>query len=115
MRFALVAVALSLGGPAMATGPTGQQLYESRCGGCHSVQANRVGPKHLGVVGRKAGSITDFDYTPALKRAKFVWTEKQIDKWLQGPSKLVPGTAMAFTVPQAADRAAIIAYLKIAK
>jgi cytochrome c len=93
----------------------GETLYESRCGACHSIQTNRIGPKHLGVVGRKAGSIAGFDYSPALKKAKFVWTPKQLDKWLQGPGKLVRGTNMAFTVPKAEDRAAIIAYLAVAK
>jgi cytochrome c len=93
----------------------GQALYESRCGACHSIQSNRVGPKHLGVVGRKAGSIAGYDYSPALKKAKFVWTPKQLDKWLQGPGKLVRGTNMAFTVPKAEDREAIIAYLAVAK
>jgi cytochrome c len=93
----------------------GKILYESRCGACHSIQSNRVGPKHLGVIGRKAGSISDYEYSPALKKAKFIWTPKQIDKWLQGPGKLVRGTNMAFTVPKAEDRAAIIAYLTVAK
>jgi cytochrome c len=93
----------------------GEVLYESRCGACHSIQTNRVGPKHLGVVGRKAGSIAGYEYSPALKKAKFAWTPKQLDKWLQGPGKLVRGTNMAFTVPKAEDRAAIIAYLAVAK
>ena len=125
MRSALVITALILCGIApslAAVAPAssgdvalGQTLYESRCGACHSIQTNRVGPKHLGVVGRKAGSIADYDYSPALKRAKFVWTPAQINKWLQGPSKLVPGTKMAFTVSKPEDRAAIIAYLTVAK
>jgi cytochrome c len=119
MRIAIVASALLLGfaAPALAAGDValGQTLYESRCGACHSIQSNRVGPKHLGVVGRKAGSIAEYEYSPALKKAKFVWTPKQIDKWLQGPGKLVRGTNMAFTVPKPEDRAAIIAYLSVAK
>jgi cytochrome c len=119
MRTAIfVSVIMLLGsGPAFAAGDAvrGQILYESRCGACHSIQSNRVGPKHLGVVGRKAGSIADYDYSPALKKAKFIWTPKQIDKWLQGPGKLVRGTNMAFTVPKPEDRAAIIAYLEVAK
>jgi cytochrome c len=93
----------------------GETLYESRCGACHSIQTNRIGPKHLGVIGRKAGSVAGFEYSPALKKAKFVWTPKQLDKWLQGPGKLVRGTNMAFTVSKPEDRAAIIAYLSIAK
>lgn len=123
MRIASAVLFCCAASPVLATSPMppdplaarGKQLYESRCEGCHSIQTNRIGPKHLGVIGRKAGSIKDFDYTPALKRAKFIWTEKQIDRWLQGPSKLVPGTAMAFNVSQPADRAAIIAWLKVAK
>jgi cytochrome c len=98
--------------PAPAGDPVrGKALYESRCFGCHSIDADRIGPRHRGVVGRKAGSIAGFEYSPALKKAKFIWTPKQLDKWLQGPGKLVRGTRMAFTVPIAEDRAAIIAYL----
>jgi cytochrome c len=106
----LAAAPVAAGDPVL-----GKMLYESRCGACHSIQSNRVGPKHLGVVGRKAGRIADYDYSPALKRARFVWTPARIDTWLQGPSKLIPGTKMAFTVPKPEDRAAIIAYLTIAK
>ena len=119
MRAALIATAiiLSTAAPALAAGNValGQTLYESRCGACHSIQSNRVGPKHLGVVGRKAGSVTGYDYSPALKMAKFSWTPQQLDRWLQGPRKLVRGTKMAFTVTKAEDRAAIIAYLAVAK
>ena len=119
MRLAIFAAAimLSSAAPALAAGDValGQMLYESRCGACHSIQSNRVGPKHLGIIGRKAGSIAGYEYSPALKRAKFIWTAKQVDKWLQGPGKLVRGTNMAFTVPKAEDRAAIIAYLMVAK
>jgi cytochrome c len=119
MRIAIFAAAVTLLSPlpAFAAGDValGQTLYESRCGACHSIQSNRVGPKHLGVVGRKAGSIVGYDYSPALKKAKFVWTPQQLDKWLQGPGKLVRGTNMAFVVPKAEDRAAIIAYLAVAK
>ncbi len=55
------------------------------------------------------------DYSPALKKAKFVWTAAKLDKWLQGPSRLVPGTKMFFTVSNKDDRAAIIAYLAAQK
>ena len=119
MRTAIFAGVLTLisSCPVLAAGDValGQTLYESRCGACHSIQSNRVGPKHLGVVGRKAGIIAGYDYSSALKKAKFVWTPKQLDKWLQGPGKLVRGTNMAFTVPKPEDRAAIIAYLTVAK
>lgn len=119
MRTAIIATMMLLlsGAPAFAANQTarGEALYESRCGACHSIQTNRIGPKHLGVVGRKAGSVAGFEYSPALKKAKFVWTPQQLDKWLQGPGKLVRGTNMAFTVSSPEDRAAIIAYLTVAK
>ena len=45
---------------AAADAARGQELYESRCGGCHSLDANRVGPAHRGVYGRKSGSAPGF-------------------------------------------------------
>jgi cytochrome c len=113
--FSFIILASSSSAVAAGNITLGQTLYESRCGACHSIQSNRIGPKHLGVVGRKAGSIAGFEYSPALKKAKFIWTPKQLDKWLQGPGKLVRGTSMAFTVSKPEDRAAIIAYLAVAK
>jgi len=54
---ALAVLALAAAAPAAAADAAhGQELYESRCGGCHSLDANRVGPAHRGVYGRKAGS-----------------------------------------------------------
>ena len=71
--------------------PRGQQLYEARCGACHSVEDNRVGPAHHGVYGRKAGSAKDYDYSVAVKASKVVWTERTLDRWLTDPEKLIPG------------------------
>lgn len=96
---------------AAADAGRGASLYQARCGGCHSIATNRIGPRHAGVVGRKAGSLPDFGYSPALRAAGFVWTAERIDQWLQGPPKMVPGVKMFFTVKEAADRADIIAYL----
>jgi cytochrome c len=108
----LLPLALIAAAPvAAADAGRGASLYQARCGGCHSIAANRIGPRHAGVVGRKAGSLADFTYSPALRAAGFVWTTERINEWLQGPQKLVPGTKMFFTVKDATDRADIIAYL----
>jgi cytochrome c len=93
----------------------GKEMYESRCFACHSVDANRVGPMHVGVFGRKAGSVKDFEYSPKVKQSKIIWTEKTLDKWLANPESLIPGQVMGFQVQEAADRADIIAYLKTLK
>lgn len=90
----------------------GQTLYESRCVACHSLDANRVGPAHRGVYGRKAGSVADFDYSEAVRRSSIVWNATTLDQWLTDPEKLIPGQKMNYAVPEAQDRADLIAYLK---
>jgi cytochrome c len=91
----------------------GRQLYESRCIGCHSIDANRVGPAHRGVFGRKAGAIKDYDYSDALKKSRVVWGEKTLGLWLTNPERLIPGQKMGFSVPEAKDRADLIEFLKL--
>ena len=110
---ALVGIAFAVAATAQAPDVVrGAVLYQQRCGGCHSIDANRVGPRHRGVIGRKAGSIADYNYSPALHAANFAWDEARLNVWLQGPSRLVPGTKMFFSVPDPKERAAIIAYLR---
>lgn len=99
--------ALALGDP-----KAGEALY-SRCLACHSLEVNRTGPKHCGVVGRRAGSVPGYDYSPAMKRSKLVWSEANLDRFLADPPKTVPGTTMTYAgVPDAKERADLIAYLK---
>ena len=89
---ALAGLALAAAAPAAAADAAhGQELYESRCGGCHSLDANRVGPAHRGVYGRKAGSAPNFNYSTAVKNATVVWQEKTLDAWLTNPQALIPG------------------------
>lgn len=90
----------------------GKALYESRCAGCHSIEANRVGPKHAGVFGRKAGGVSDFDYSPALQRSKVIWNSQTLEKWLRDPEALIPGQAMGYSVAEQKDRLDLIAYLR---
>jgi cytochrome c len=90
---------------------TGVTLYEAKCGGCHSLDANRIGPAHRGVVGRKPGNVAGFAYSSALKKLGGVWTPARLDAWLQGPQKFAPGSKMFLTVTDPTTRTAIIAYL----
>ena len=89
----------------------GKSLYEAKCGGCHSVDANRVGPMHRNVIGRVPGSVAGYDYSSAVKTMGGVWTPARIDRWLQGPQKLAPGAKMFLSVASSQERADIIAYL----
>jgi cytochrome c len=95
-----------------ARDPDGKSLFEKRCSGCHAVDADREGPRLRGVVGRSAGSVSDFQYSPALQNAKLKWDEAALDKWLTDTESVVPGNDMSFRVPSAEERAAIIAFLK---
>ena len=110
---ALAALALGMTAPVQAADAAhGQELYESRCGGCHSLDSNRVGPAHRGVFGRKAGTAPGFNYSAAVKNSGVVWEEKTLDAWLTNPQVLIPGQRMNFRVATAEDRADIIAYLR---
>jgi cytochrome c len=113
--FALTSLCF-VAGSAMAGGlvgdPTrGEQLYQA-CTDCHSLDQNDVGPRHRGVYGRKAGSLTDYSYSQALKSSNIVWNEETLDKWLTDPQAFVPGVKMNFHLDSAQDRADVIAYLK---
>ena len=109
---ALTAMILS-GNPASAAGDAahGKVLYQG-CEDCHSIDKNDVGPMHKGVVGRMSGTVPDYNYSPALKNAKIVWTEENLDKWLTSPQDFIPGTKMFYEVQNPQDRADLIAFLK---
>ncbi len=84
------------------------------CASCHNLTESnvaKIGPSLSGVIGRKAASLADYAYSPALKATDFNWDAETLDQWLIDPVALVPGTRMAFAgFADAADRAAIIAY-----
>jgi cytochrome c len=88
----------------------GQGLYQA-CSGCHSIDENDVGPRHRGVLGRRAGSLPDYAYSQALRNSQIVWDAASLDRWLTSPQALVPGAKMFFSLPDAQMRADIIAYL----
>ena len=90
----------------------GRALYQERCTACHSVQYNGVGPAHQGVFGRHAGRAPGFAYSQAVKESEVTWNESTLDKWLTDPEKFIPGEKMGITVPDAGERADLIAYLK---
>jgi cytochrome c len=110
------AISAALTGTVWAGGLTGdaghgEALYEA-CQDCHSLDKNDVGPRHRGVFGRKAASLTDYDYSDALKSANIVWNEETLDKWLTDPQAVAPGAKMFFHLENPQDRADVIAYLK---
>jgi cytochrome c len=71
-----------------------------------------VGPAHKGVFGRTAGKVSGYPYSEALKSSKVVWNNKTLNLWLADPEKFIPGQKMGISVPDANERADLIAYLK---
>jgi len=88
----------------------GKVLYQV-CTGCHSLDEDDVGPRHRGVVGRVAGTVPGYAYSPALRDSHIVWSPQTLDRWLTNPQGLVPGAKMFFAMPNPQDRADVIAYL----
>jgi cytochrome c len=89
----------------------GEQIYQA-CQDCHSLDKNDVGPRHRGVYGRKAGSLSDYAYSDALKSSNIVWNEETLDRWLTNPQAVAPGAKMFFHLANQQDRADVIAYLR---
>jgi cytochrome c len=116
------AVLVALTGSAFSAGDaTKGKAAFAKCGICHQVGPNAttlVGPELNGIVGRKAASVKDYPYSPGMKKLGdegFVWTEANIDKWISDPKAMIPDSPMALAfqgVPNADERADIIAYLK---
>lgn len=101
----------AVGDPVSGDAVRGKAQYQA-CEACHSIDDNDLGPRHRGVVGRRAGSVSDYAYSAALKHSGLTWDEKTLNRWLINPTGLVPGTKMFFQIPDAQVRADIIAYLK---
>ncbi|HEY6335112.1 MAG TPA: cytochrome c family protein [Alphaproteobacteria bacterium] len=85
------------------------------CQTCHNFaegKGPKIGPDLYGVVGAKVARSENFQYSDGLKKLGGEWTFDQLNKWLSGPSKLVPGTKMTFAgIKNDQERADVIAYL----
>jgi cytochrome c len=119
LRAAGLAFALAL---VMATRPSdaggdagrGQRFYEE-CIACHSLErgVHGIGPSLHGVFNRRAGELSDYRYSPALKRSGIVWTADTLDAFIADSQQFLPANRMPYAgMPNAADRADLIAYLQ---
>lgn len=89
----------------------GEGIY-SRCAACHALAYDRTGPRHCGLIGRRAGSVPGFAYSAAMKRSTIVWNARALDRFIASPVTAIPGTAMGYAgVADPQERADLIAYL----
>lgn len=124
LSVAVAAAALvAYSGSAFAAGDAakGKEVF-AKCAICHQIGPGAktlIGPELNGIVGRKAASVADFaGYSAGMKKlgeSGFVWTEENIDKWIADPKAMIPDSMMALAfpgLPDATERANVIAYLK---
>jgi cytochrome c len=90
----------------------GEELFNKRCSGCHSLTKDGEGPRLGNVYGRAAGSVPTFTYSSALKNAHITWSDDTLDKWLTNPDALVAGNEMDFSVEKPEERQQIVRFLK---
>lgn len=114
LAFASQGAGVAAASGAEAAVERGARIYE-RCAACHALDADRTGPRHCGLLGRRAGSVPGFPYSPAMRRSKIVWTEASLDRFLKAPLQALPGTSMGYDgVKDDHERRDLIAYLRAA-
>ncbi|OOV99475.1 c-type cytochrome [Pseudomonas sp. MF4836] len=77
----------------------GGKLFKRICGGCHTIGPSvrsSFGPQLNGIIGRPAGSASDYQYSEAMKNSGVVWTRDKLVAYLEDPKAVVPGTRMIF-------------------
>lgn len=97
---------------------TSAELFVKNCQTCHTIEkggSTRTGPNLWNVVGRKAGSIEGFKYSPGLKNSGIVWTPDKLDAWLTFPKKMIRDTFMTYRQTKPEIRKAIIDFLATQK
>jgi glucose/arabinose dehydrogenase len=119
-------IALALGAAAHAADPAspggdpvrGKALFQQSCALCHAVvlgpgntAVSGQGPNLVGVVGRRAASLAGFNFSKAMAASGITWDAASLERFLAAPTAAVPGTTMPAAVPNATDRADVIAYL----
>ena len=92
----------------------GQKVFK-KCAACHTIAEggkNKIGPALWGVLGRKAGSLSDYIYSKAMANYAKVWSFEEMNGFLIKPKEWIKGTKMAFAgIKSAKERAAVILYM----
>ena len=104
--------------PALAQDDAGQIAFNNACRTCHTVREgdNRLGPNLSRVIGRKAGSLPNYNYSESMKKADIVWDKQNLDRFIANPDAVVSGNNMKpyGGIASAEERAKIIAFLEAA-
>ena len=111
---ASLALAATLGSAKAQDLAAGEQSFR-KCSPCHSVgddARNKIGPVLNGLDGRKSGTVADYSYSDANKKADITWNEASFKEYIQNPMAKIPGTKMTFAgVKNEKEIASLWAYL----
>jgi cytochrome c len=118
MRFALIVPIALAFSPAVAhaqDAAAGEKTF-AQCRACHQIgptAKNAVGPVLNGLIGRKAGTVEGYNYSPANKNSGITWDEATFAEYIKDPKAKVPGTKMIYAGLKDEQRIKdLIAYLK---
>ena len=93
-----------------------QLVFNNVCRTCHTLKEgdNRLGPNLHNIIGRKAGSVPDYNYSSAMKDSDLKWDRATLDRFIANPDQVVPGNRMKpyGGLTSAEERAKIIAFLE---
>jgi cytochrome c len=114
-RILTIGIAALLGcslSPAAIAADSGAQVFKSQCGICHTGARGAIGPNLAGVVGRRAGSMTGFAYSSAMKQSGLVWTPAALRLYIAEPAKTVKGNRMPYAgLKNPVQLEAVVGYL----
>jgi cytochrome c len=108
---------LSTGQSLAQDAAAGEKVF-AKCKACHvaDTDQNKIGPSLKGVIGRTAGTLEGYKFSPAMVEAGkggMVWDDATLTEYLKSPKAVVKGTKMAFAgLKKDEDLANVIAYLK---
>ena len=100
-----------------ASDEAAQQAFNNSCRTCHSVKEgdNRLGPNLNKIVGRKAGSLPNYNYSSSMKEAGFAWDQDKLTRFMVKPDEVVSGNKMQpYGGVSAEEAAKVVAYLQTA-
>ena len=99
---------------ASASVADGEKIFK-KCVACHSITkggGNKIGPALWGVLGKQAGSVSDYKYSKAMATHGKPWSFEEINGFLIKPKDWIKGTKMSFVgLKNAKERAAVILYM----
>jgi len=99
---------------ASASVADGEKVFK-KCAACHSIAkggGNKIGPALWGVLGRQAGSVSDYKYSKAMAAHGKKWSFEEMNSFLIKPRDWIKGTKMSFAgLKSKNDRVAVILYM----